>query len=89
MWPGAGVGVGVGVTVAGVELNNNTALKHEANEDGKDDKSCKKIWRTGVVVGVTVAGVELNNNTALTTRSERRVRRRQFRRIFGRKQSRK
>jgi hypothetical protein len=24
MWPGAGVGVGV--TVAGVELNNNTAL---------------------------------------------------------------
>jgi hypothetical protein len=26
MWPGVGVGVGVGVTVAGVELNNNTAL---------------------------------------------------------------
>ena len=36
MWPGVGagvgVGVGVGVTVAGVKLNNNTALTHKAKE---------------------------------------------------------
>jgi hypothetical protein len=31
-WPGVGVGVGVGVTVAGVKLNNNTALTHKAKE---------------------------------------------------------
>jgi hypothetical protein len=60
MWPGVGVGVGVGITVAGVELNNNTALKHKANED--------RFLNTKV----TVAGVKHNNNTVLTTQSERR-----------------
>ena len=53
MWPGVcvGVGVGVGVTVAGVELNNNTALTTQSERRFLNTK-------------VTVAGVELNNNTA-------------------------
>jgi hypothetical protein len=62
MWPRVGVGVGVGVgdvTVAGVELNNNTALATQSEQRFLDSK-------------VTLAGVELNNNTALTTQSERR-----------------
>jgi hypothetical protein len=45
----------VGVTVAGVELNNNTALTTQSE---------RRVLNTKV----TVAGVELNNNTAPNTK---------------------
>ena len=47
------------VTVAGVQLNNNTALDNE-NEENNSLRN-----------GETVAGVELNNNTENAKQSER------------------
>jgi hypothetical protein len=49
-----------GDTVAGVRLNNNTAITYKANGDFLEK-----------LTGETVAGVRLNNYTASTTQSER------------------